>query len=183
MMNRQNHVRVSKFLSFVLRHQPQAIGLRLDPEGWALVDELIARAKRGLTRQLIEEVVENNDKQRFALSGDGLYIRANQGHSIDVDLGLEAIEPPETLFHGTATRFLSSIMIQGLRPQNRQYVHLSADEETAIKVGERHGEAVVLSLPARKLHHSGHRFYKAANGVWLTSHAPADFLVQLGQSE
>ncbi len=158
----------SKFLSYVLRHKPDAIGLYLDPEGWANIDELIGKADIPLTLELIQNVVETSDKKRFAISDDNQSIRANQGHSIDVNLGLEAIEPPEFLYHGTATRFLDSIKEQGLLPKNRQYVHLSADQATAATVGQRHGKPVILTIPALKMHDQGHKFFKAENGVWLT---------------
>ncbi|MCP4317981.1 MAG: RNA 2'-phosphotransferase [Hyphomicrobiales bacterium] len=164
-----SHTKTSKFLSYVLRHKPEAIGLELDAEGWASVEELIDRADMSLSRALIEDVVATSDKKRFALSGDGLFIRANQGHSIEVDLGLEAIEPPQKLYHGTATRFLGSILRQGLQPQNRQYVHLSGDEEIATLVGKRHGNPAILVIPARQMHFDGHRFFQAKNGVWLVA--------------
>ena len=170
---------ISKFLSFVLRHKPDAIGLVLDAEGWADVDEIIAKADMPITREQIARAVAENDKKRFALSPNGQLIRANQGHSIAVDLGLAPVAPPELLYHGTADRFLASIMAQGLLPQNRQYVHLSADLDTATKVGQRHGRLVILTLPALVMHAAGHRFFQAENGVWLTDHVPADCLTQL----
>lgn len=164
---------ISKFLSYVLRHKPGAIGITLDPEGWADIEELIAKASVPITHELLKEVVETNDKKRFAISEDALSIRANQGHSIEVNLGLEPIEPPEHLYHGTATRFLDSIKQDGLLPQNRQYVHLSADHDTAISVGKRHGRPVVLTIPALRMHQHGHQFFRAKNGVWLTKEVPA----------
>ncbi len=177
-----NAIKVSKFLSLVLRHKPEAIGLALDPEGWALIDELISKAHLELTPALIEQIVATSDKQRFAISDDGLSIRANQGHSIDIDLGLDPVAPPQTLYHGTASRFLNSIKQQGLRPQNRQYVHLSADIETAIKVGQRHGKPVVLEIPALQLHQTDHRFFQANNGVWLTKLVGPEYLTELKNS-
>lgn len=172
-------VRVSKFLSLVLRHEPGAIGLDLDENGWADIDELIRLAGargRHLTRPLVEQVVAENDKKRFAISEDGRRIRANQGHSVAVDLGLPPAEPPERLYHGTATRFLASIAAEGLRAGDRQHVHLSADEPTAILVGQRHGRPAVLVVHAREMAAAGHRFYRSANGVWLTDRVPATFL-------
>ena len=166
----------SKFLSYVLRHKPDAIGLDLDPEGWANIEELIAKADIPLDRDTLCEVVATSDKKRFATSTDGLFIRANQGHSIAVNLGLEPIEPPEFLYHGTAIRFLDSIRQQGLLPQNRQYVHLSADAETATTVGQRHGKPDVLTISARQMHQRGYQFLQAHNGVWLTGKVPAQFL-------
>ena len=163
--------KTSKFLSFVLRHNPQAIGLQLDEQGWASVDELIAAAtERGtkLSREMIRDVVATNDKKRFALSEDGSRIRANQGHSVKVDLGLEPVTPPEFLFHGTATRFMTSIRTQGLKPSGRHHVHLSPDRETALKVGSRHGVPVILRVEAGRMHAEGAVFYRSENGVWLT---------------
>lgn len=172
---------ISKFLSYVLRHRPDSIGLRLDPEGWAGVDELVektnARAE-GITlnRERLREVVETNDKRRFTLSGDGARIRAAQGHSVQVNLDLQPAEPPEHLFHGTATRFLESILREGLLPQQRRYVHLSKDRATAVEVGRRYGKPVVLTVDARAMHERGFLFYLAENGVWLTDSVPPDFL-------
>lgn len=169
-------IQTSKFLSYVLRHKPDAIGLELDPEGWADIEELISKADIPITDELLREVVATNDKKRFIISTDGLSIRANQGHSISVNLGLEPIAPPEVLYHGTATRFLDNIKQQGLLPQNRQHVHLSADKETATKVGQRHGKPVTLTIPALQMHEQGHQFFQALNGVWLTGKIDPDFL-------
>ena len=172
-------VRFSKFLSLVLRHKPQEIGLTLDEQGWADIADLIERANRHgvpLTREVVERVVATNDKKRFALSGDGARIRANQGHSVEIDLGLESRQPPEVLFHGTATRFLPGISEKGLLPGKRQYVHLSPDEPTAVTVGRRHGQPVVLRVRCGEMHRAGFRFYCAANGVWLTERVPLSFL-------
>jgi putative RNA 2'-phosphotransferase len=172
-------VKVSKFLSLVLRHRPEAIGLTLDAQGWAEVDALIARAAaRGqpLTRELIGRVVAENDKQRFALSDDGTRIRANQGHSVAVDLALEPQEPPEILYHGTAARNLDAIEREGLRRGQRQHVHLSADPATARNVGQRHGEPVVLRVAAGALWRAGRPFFRSANGVWLTEAVPPAYL-------
>lgn len=176
---RNRLVRDSKFLSLVLRHAPEKIGLKLNEGGWASVAELIARAAehgRKLSEEVIREVVATNDKKRFALSEDGLLIRASQGHSIDVDLGLEAVEPPEVLFHGTATRFLESIRRHGLRRGSRQHVHLSPDEATAVRVGSRHGKPVVLRIDAARLRRAGQEFFLSANGVWLTSSVDPAFI-------
>ena len=169
-------VATSKFLSLILRHQPEKIGLVLDANGWADIDELLrlsAAKGRPLTRALLEEVVVTNDKQRFVLSEDGTKIRANQGHSVSVDLGLVPMVPPPVLFHGTATRFLESIRQQGLLKGSRQHVHLSPDEATAIKVGQRHGKPIVLKIAAGKMQRDGHQFFHSANDVWLTDHVPA----------
>ncbi len=164
--------RASTFLSLVLRHDPDSIGVAMDPAGWVAVADLVERTadqERPLTIELIERVVATSDKQRFALSPDGRRVRANQGHSIDVDLGLESIEPPAILYHGTATRFLDAILDHGLRPGERRHVHLSAEEDTAIQVGSRHGKPVVLRVDAGAMHAAGHVFHRSANGVWLTN--------------
>ena len=177
---RKDLVPVSKFLSLVLRHKPDRIGLDLDEHGWADIDSLIERANqqgRTLTRAVIDEVVATNEKKRFAISDDGARIRANQGHSVAVDLELKAITPPEMLFHGTATRFLTSIREHGLRPGNRQHVHLSKDEATARTVGARHGEPVILRVRAAAMHDDGHRFFLSDNDVWLTGSVPSAFVV------
>ena len=169
----------SKYLSFILRHRPDAIGLELDSEGWADIGCLIERATsdgRRLNEELIRVVVETNDKQRFEISEDGRRIRASQGHSIDVDLGLEPSTPPDVLFHGTATRFLDSILATGLEPRGRKHVHLSADETTATAVGQRHGKPVVLRVDAAKMATDGHRFYLSKNRVWLADSVPVDYL-------
>jgi putative RNA 2'-phosphotransferase len=173
-------VRISKFLSLVLRHKPETIGLSLDRGGWARVDELIAAANRAgmpLDQASLQQVVEQNNKQRFAFSDDGQRIRASQGHSLPIDLGLEPLAPPQVLYHGTATRFLNSIRRQGLVPRGRTHVHLSPDEPTAVRVGKRHGKPVVLTVQAGRMHQDGFRFYLSANGVWLTEKVPAEYLV------
>lgn len=171
-------VRTSKFLSLVLRHEPEKIGLALDPQGWVAIDELLAKAAGHLplTAELLHEVVRTSDKQRFTISGDGTRIRANQGHSVPVELGLAAQVPPEQLYHGTATRFLDSIRRQGLLRGERHHVHLSADTETAMKVGIRHGQPVVLVVQAGDMHRAGHAFFRSDNGVWLVEHVPPSFL-------
>ena len=167
-------------MSFVLRHNPASIGLSLNPAGWAQVDELLRAARKAgkpLTRDRLQQVVEQNEKQRFSFSEDGQRIRANQGHSIQVDLGLEPLTPPELLFHGTATRFLPSIAQHGLLPGGRLQVHLSPDEQTAIKVGQRHGTPVVLSIQAGRMSACGYHFYRSAKGVWLTDKVPVEFII------
>jgi putative RNA 2'-phosphotransferase len=172
-------VRVSKFLSLVLRHDPGKIGLTLDAAGWAEVDELIAAAARAgveIDRETLARVVAESDKQRFALSPDGGRIRANQGHSVEVDLGLEPRTPPEVLYHGTASRFVDSIRGSGLHAASRTHVHLSADEETARRVGQRHGSPVVLTVAAGRMHRDGRPFFRSANGVWLTDAVPAEYI-------
>jgi putative RNA 2'-phosphotransferase len=170
----------SKFLSFVLRHQPEEIGLTLDDAGWASVEELLVaceKAGRALTREELEHIVDTSDKKRFAFSEDGLYIRANQGHSIQVELGYEPREPPAVLYHGTASRFLASIQKEGLKRGRRHDVHLSSDTSTAIKVGGRHGKPVVLRVASGKMHNDGYLFYLSKNGVWLTERVPPDYII------
>jgi putative RNA 2'-phosphotransferase len=169
----------SKFLSYVLRHAPESIGLALDANGWASVDELLAKAEgvgKRLDRAALKEIVATSDKKRFTLSEDGSRIRAAQGHSVDVALGLEPVAPPETLYHGTATRFLEAIRAEGLKAGSRQQVHLSADAATATAVGSRHGKPVVLRVAAGAMHAAGHAFFRADNGVWLTDYVPPQFL-------
>lgn len=172
-------VEVSKFLSLILRHAPESVGLRLDSSGWASITELVRCADthgRSLTRALVEQVVRENPKQRFSISADGTRIRANQGHSVPVDLGLLSTTPPSKLYHGTAKRFLASISREGLHRGSRQHVHLSADSGTATAVGARHGKPVVLSVRAREMHDARFSFFLSANGVWLTESVPAEFI-------
>jgi putative RNA 2'-phosphotransferase len=176
-----NDAQLSKFLSFVLRHQPEAIGLSLDQQGWASVEDLIAKGNTAGTqfsREDLLRVVETSDKKRFSLSDDGQRIRAAQGHSVAVELGLSPQEPPSVLYHGTATRFVASILAGGLTPQTRQQVHLSMDEATARRVGQRHGEPAIFRVEAGRMHANGFKFFIADNGVWLTDHVPAEFLVR-----
>lgn len=170
---------VSKFLSYVLRHQPEPIGLTLDQEGWANIQELISKANIPIDMNVLREVTATSDKKRFAISDDGMFIRANQGHSVSVNLGLKSQEPPEFLYHGTATHSLKSIKEEGLLPQARQYVHLSVDKHTAINVGRRHGDPVVVVIPALKMHRNGHQFIQAHNGVWLTKYVPGRSILLL----
>jgi putative RNA 2'-phosphotransferase len=171
-------VSTSKFLSLVLRHQPGIIGLTLDDTGWAEIDTLIrlSQPHRPLTRALIERTVEGNSKQRFAISDDGLRIRANQGHSIQVDLGFVPVTPPALLYHGTATRFLETIRHEGLVKRSRLHVHLSTDARTATSVGARHGKAAVLIVRAGEMAAAGHAFFRSGNGVWLTDNVPVRFI-------
>ena len=170
---------ISKYLSLVLRHDPAAVGVTLDAEGWVNVDDLIAGAARNgssFTRAELEEVVQTNDKQRFAFSDDGQRIRANQGHSITVDLGLKPETPPEFLYHGTVERFVSSIMTKGLDRRARQHVHLSVDVATATRVGSRRGKPVILQIAAASMHSEGLHFFRSANGVWLTEQVPPEYI-------
>ena len=166
-------------MRLVLRHEPTKYGLVLDVNGWTAVDELLAAAQRAgvpLTRPLMEQVIGDNEKQRFALSDDGSQVRARQGHSVEVDLGLAPVTPPETLCHGTAATSVDAIRRAGSQRRSRQHVHLSPDEETAIKVGQRHGKPVVLRVQAAALHRAGHQFFLSENGVWLVDAVPPEFL-------
>jgi putative RNA 2'-phosphotransferase len=166
---------LSKFLSFVLRHRPEAIGLELDPNGWADIDDLVERARahgKPLTREGVEAIAATSPKQRFAISEDGRRVRASQGHSVDVDLGYQPTVPPETLFHGTIAASLAAIRAGGLQRMERHHVHLSPDVETARVVGMRRGKPVVLRVAAGRMHRDGHVFFLSANGVWLTEHVP-----------
>jgi putative RNA 2'-phosphotransferase len=177
-MNDRN-IALSKWMSWALRHDPTAAGITLDHAGWTSVDALLeAAARQGqrMTRTELEAVVANNEKKRFLISDDGCTIRANQGHSVPVDLGLDPLIPPCQLFHGTADRFIAAILREGLRRQARQHVHLSADRMTATAVGTRHGRPVILIVAAERMHSDGHVFYRSANGVWLTEAVPATYL-------
>lgn len=173
--------RISRVMSLVLRHDPGSIGLILDENGWAKVDELVdclQRDGKRVDRKVIESVVASSDKQRFAISEDGRLVRANQGHTIKVDLKLERKSPPKWLYHGTALKSLGAIKREGLLKGARQHVHLSTDKETARKVGSRHGKPVVLEVAAQLMEQHGHPFHQAENGVWLTEHVPPDYLNQ-----
>lgn len=172
-------IAASKFLSLILRHNPQKIALDIDDGGWVDVDSLLEKSKAAhvnITKKILLEVVEKNDKQRFSFNDDLTKIRANQGHSIPVNLGLEPISPPDFLFHGTAIHNLESIKKSGILPGKRQNVHLSTDEKTALKVGRRHGIPVLLQIDAWSMHREGGEFYLSVNGVWLTNSVPSRFI-------
>ncbi|MEU1939156.1 RNA 2'-phosphotransferase [Streptomyces coeruleorubidus] len=176
-MDERRTVKVSKYLSKHLRHQPARIGLALDEAGWVEIDTLIAEAATHgfpFTRAELDHVVATNDKRRFAV--EGTRIRASQGHSVEVDLGLPTETPPAYLYHGTVARNLDAIRAEGLRPMNRHAVHLSPDRETATRVGARRGRPVVLTVDAAAMHRDGHVFQVSANGVWLTQAVPARYL-------
>lgn len=172
-------ISTSKFLSFVLRHHPEKIGISLDEQGWVAIDDLLAAANRSgrkLTRPLLDRVVRENDKQRFAINSNGTRIRASQGHSVEVDLALHPAQPPELLYHGTVARFVDSIRASGLERGSRQHVHLSPDVETARRVGQRRGRPVILVVESGRMWQDGHTFYQAENGVWLTDTVPQEYL-------
>lgn len=174
------HIQTSKFLSYILRHHPESIGITLDSQGWVNIDTLLAQAaqhNRPISRAQLLEIVATNPKKRFTLSSDQTQIRAAQGHSTaQVAIAHQPIQPPATLYHGTATRFLDSIRAQGLIAGSRHHVHLSADAATAQKVGQRHGKPVVLLINAAAMHAAGHSFYLSDNQVWLTDHVPAQYI-------
>jgi putative RNA 2'-phosphotransferase len=173
-------VRISKFLSLVLRHKPERIGLSLDQGGWAKVDELLLKVNQAgvsLNKDLLQWVVDNNDKQRFCFSQDRQRIRANYGHSLPVDLDFVPSKPPDFLFHGTATRFVESIKRLGLVPKKRNYVHLSPDQQTALTVGGRHGKPIVLTIQTGRMYECGFHFFPSANGIWLTERVPAEHIL------
>ena len=180
------HKQTSKFLSLVLRHQPDLVGITLDEAGWVGLDELLAgcaRQGKTISREELAEIVRSSDKQRFALSEDGTRIRANQGHSVSVELGHATAEPPEVLFHGTAEKYVAGIRREGLRKGKRHDVHLSERVETASAVGSRHGRLVLLEIAAGRMHRAGFVFSRTPNGVWLTDHVPAEFVREMLNAE
>lgn len=174
--------RISKFLSLLLRHQPELGNLTLDDQGWVAVEAVLAALRdhgRGINRAQLFQVVANNDKQRFAISSDGERIRANQGHSITIDLQLRSQIPPDQLFHGTVERFLDSIFQSGLKPGNRHHAHLSSELTTALNVGGRRGKPVILQVDAKQMVADGHTFFLSENGVWLVASVPPQYLTRL----
>lgn len=171
--------KLSVFISLVLRHKPDEAHITLDEHGWANVEELLAGINdtgRKIDMEILEEIVRTDNKQRYSFNEDKTLIRANQGHSIPVDVELEEKQPPQFLYHGTAERFLDSIMLEGLKPMSRLYVHLSKDEETAVKVGKRHGNPVVLKISAEEMYRDGKKFYLSQNGVWLTKYIEKKYI-------
>ncbi len=174
--------KISKSLSYVLRHRPESVGIKLSDSGWVDVDQLLDafnQSGKKLTRELLEVVVAENDKQRFEFSKDGTQIRARQGHSTDVDLGYEAATPPDVLYHGTATRNLQSIEQNGLNKARRHHVHLSTNRKTMLDVANRHGKPVLLAIDAKRMHESGHQFFVTGNDVWLTDNVPPQYITEL----
>lgn len=181
-MTEQHKKKISKFLSYVLRHHPELINLNLDENGWANVDELITRSKRdpheGISFEELDEIVETNDKKRFIFNEDKTRIRANQGHSIDINLALIPQKPPEFLYHGTAQSNIDSIFEKGIEKRNRQHVHLSQDIETATKVGMRHGKPIILTINTKQMFDDGIEFYLSENNVWLTEFVDIKYISQ-----
>ena len=178
-MTDKETTKTSKFLSLILRHEPERVGLKLDSAGWIAVDELLTAVNRHgvpLTLEQLKNVVATSDKKRFAFSEDGLRIRASQGHSVEVDLQYSPQTPPELLYHGTAERFLDSIRQTGLQKMERHHVHLSVEKILTMEVGARRGRPVLLTIRASDMHRAGHIFYRSANGVWLVDHVPTEFI-------
>lgn len=173
-MNEKEEKRISKHLSLILRHKPESINISLDSNGWADVNELIDKLNLNLND--LKQIVANNDKKRFILSEDFSKIRANQGHSISINLNLEEEAPPLVLYHGTAVKNLDSIKSKGLIKGQRQYVHLSLDQDTALKVGQRYGKPTILKIKAYNMYTQGFKFYLSENKVWLTDHIPPEFI-------
>ncbi|MBQ7502386.1 RNA 2'-phosphotransferase [bacterium] len=172
---------ISKFIALILRHKPDAVGIKLDEHGWADVDALIKgiNKTRSLTEEELEEIVRSDDKQRYSFNEDHTMIRANQGHSVPVDVELEEVKPPLYLYHGSGEKYAASIEKQGLLPKSRLYVHLSGDVITAKKVGSRHGKPVVYKVLSGKMAEDGFRFYRSVNGVWLTERVPPEYLAPI----
>lgn len=173
-------VKLGRFLSLVLRHDPGAAGISLDEHGWAEVDQLLAgvnRTGRKIDMPTLERIVRENNKQRYSFNEDHTRIRANQGHSVRVDVELREVEPPKYLYHGTATRFFPAIQREGIRKMSRQYVHLSGDFATAMAVGKRHGIPMVITIDAEAMARDGVTFYRSENGVWLCEHVEPKYFV------
>ena len=179
MISEKEITHISKFLSLVLRHQPETISIQLDQNGWVDIDELIEKANNygiKFDRPTLNHIVETNSKKRFACNETLDKIRASQGHSIEIELGYTNEKPPEILFHGTAEKFVQSILEIGLEKRSRQHIHLSSDLETAIKVGQRHGKPFVFKVLAEQMHNDNFQFFKSDNGVWLTDNVPTKYL-------
>ncbi len=182
-MRKDPKTRLSRFISLILRHKPEAAGIQLDEHGWASVEALIQgvnKTGRSLDYALLEEIVRTDEKGRYSFNEDRTKVRANQGHSLPVDVELLESEAPAALYHGTATRFLDSIMREGLKPMGRLYVHLSKDYDSAVKVGNRHGKPIVLQVDAARMQEDGYRFYLSQNDVWLTERVPRHYLCVIG---
>ena len=176
-----SHKEIGKYISLILRHKPETTGITLDKNGWANVDELIKGVNKThpLDIEILKEIVRTDNKQRYSFNEDMTLIRANQGHSIPVDVELERVSPPQYLYHGTGEKYVSSIDEQGLMPKSRLYVHLSCDVETAIRVGARHGKPVVYRVLAKHMEEAGFVFYKSINNVWLTKEVPTIYLKKI----
>lgn len=178
-----NYKETSKYISLILRHKPDVIGITLDEHGWANVDELIAGVSKThpINMDILEQIVAEDEKQRYSFNEDKTLIRANQGHSIPVDVELEEKEPPEILFHGTGEKYVDSINKSGLIPKSRLYVHLSSNEEIAYKVGTRHGKPVIYKVKSKEMYQDGYKFFCSVNGVWLTKAVPVRYIEIIGK--
>lgn len=173
--------KTSKFVSLILRHKPEVIGITLDEHGWADVEKLVAGIQRtqAFDMEMLEEIVRTDHKQRYSFNEDKTLIRANQGHSVPVDVELSVIKPPEVLYHGTGQKYVDSIDKIGLIPKSRLYVHLSGDIDTAVKVGSRHGKPVVYRVASGRMEEDGYVFYRSVNGVWLTKEVSVSYLEKI----
>lgn len=180
-----NLIKISRFLSLVLRHHPEIIDLHIDSHGWAEVEELLLKMKKKypISREILEEIVRTDNKNRYSFDEEHRRIRANQGHSISVDVELEERKPPEFLYHGTGAKYVTSISQQGLLPMSRLFVHLSEEKKTAREVGKRHGNPVIYRVRSGDMGKKGYRFYLSVNHVWLTKEVPADFLSLMDEEE
>jgi len=179
-MTQKETISTSKFLSLILRHEPERVGLELDDAGWATVDALLQAVSRhgvSLSREQLDHIVATSEKKRFAFSDDGLRIRANQGHSVEVELGYAPTTPPELLYHGTPEKFVAVIRREGLSKMQRHHVHLSVDKATTLQVGARRGRPNLLTIRSGDMHRAGHVFYRSANNVWLVDHVPPEFIL------
>jgi putative RNA 2'-phosphotransferase len=179
-MDKRRQTKISKFLSYVLRHNPDSIGIQLDNGGWVDVSELLQAAEQKgfpITEGELKTVVKQSDKQRFSFNEDATRIRANYGHSISIELGYNPEVPPNVLYHGTAAKNIKAISVNGLTKGNRQYVHLSPDPETAKSVGQRHGKPLILEVLSGRMHSDGYRFYHSSSNIWLTEYVPPVYLV------
>ncbi len=177
-----NKTNLSRFIALILRHKPEAVGITLDEHGWASVSELLSGINASgneIDMQTLEEIVAEDEKQRYSFNADKTKIRANQGHSVNVEVELKNAEPPEILFHGTGEKYVASIKSEGLKPKSRLYVHLSKDRETAVKVGSRHGKPFVFEVNSGEMSRNGYEFFLSENGVWLTKIVPAEYLREL----
>ncbi len=182
MIDKKYHTKLSRFLSLVLRHKPEEIGIKLDPNGWTNVTILISKMNsygKNIDVETLEEILKTNNKKRFSFNEDKSLIRANQGHSIDIDLGYKTKIPPKKLFHGTAAKYVDSIYKTGIKKKNRHHVHLSKDFKTALSVGQRHGKPVVFEILTGQMIKEGFEFYESENGVWLTDEVPVKFIRKL----
>ena len=178
-MNKNQELKISKFLSYVLRHKPESIGLTLNNNGWASVAEILKNQQLNFSLEDLKFVVENNDKNRFSLNEDFTLIKANQGHSVDIQLEFQKIVPPDILYHGTAQHLLASIQEKGIEKRQRHHVHLSIDIKTASNVGKRHGKLIILAIDTKKMHQDGYQFYLSDNNVHLVDEVPAKYLAVL----